>query len=63
MKTKKLYRVETPINNFTMALTERDAKLIRWFLFVGNLDENYDETDPFVTMAEVDTDNIIEFNG
>ena len=60
---KKLYKVETPSNNFTMALTDRDAKLIRWFLYVGNLDDNYDNEDPFVTMTEVDTDNIVEFDG
>ena len=61
---KKIYKVQTPVNDFTMALTERDAKLIRWFLYVvGNLDDNYDNEDPFVTMTEVDTDNIVEFDG
>lgn len=60
---KKIFKVETPINNFTMALTERDAKLIQWFLYIGNLDDNYDATDPFVTMTEVNIDTVLEFDG
>lgn len=60
---KKIYKVQTPINDFTMALTERDAKLIQWFLYIGNLDDNYDCDDPFVTMTEVNIDDIVEFDG
>lgn len=60
---KKIFKVETPINNFTMALTERDAQLIQWFLYIGNLDDSYDAVDPFVTMTEVNIDNVLEFDG
>lgn len=59
---KRIYKVETPVEDFTMAVTERDANLIKWFVAMGKLGIDYSD-DPYITIDELDVDNIVEFEG
>jgi len=60
---KRIYKVVTPVEDFTMALTERDANLIKWFVNMGKLGVDWDEDDPYITIDEIDIDDIVEFEG
>jgi len=60
---KRIYKVATPVEDFTMALTERDANLIKWFVNMGKLGVDWDEDDPYITIDEIDIDDIVEFEG
>lgn len=60
---KRIYKVETPVEDFTMALTERDANLIKWFVRMGKLGVDWDADDPYITIDEVNIDDIVEFEG
>ncbi len=60
---KRIYKVETPVEDFTMAVTERDANLIKWFVNMGKLGVDWNEDDPYITIDEIDIDDIVEFEG
>ena len=60
---KRIYKVVTPVEDFTMALTERDANLIKWFVNMGKLGVDWDDDDPYITIDEIDIDDIVEFEG
>ena len=60
---KRIYKVETPVEDFTMAVTERDANLIKWFVNMGKLGIDWNEDDPYITIDEIDIDDIVEFEG
>lgn len=60
---KKIYKVGTPFEDFIMAVTERDANLIKWFVAMGKLGIDWDPEDPYITIDELDVDNIVEFEG
>lgn len=60
---KRIYKVKTPVENFTMAVTTRDADLIKWFVKMGKLGVDWDPDDPYITIDEMDVDDIVEFEG